>query len=112
MQMSVSEPFLDADDDRHWILVRPVNGLCNRLMAIIAASLLAEDLNRRVAVDWQCTKDCNCAWERLFKPRQDLHFITPRLLELEENLLAGVRLLDWFHAQVNDRYIPSEAIKA
>ena len=41
-----------------WVLVRPVNGLCNRLRAIVSGLLLAEDLGRTLILDWQTSDAC------------------------------------------------------
>merc|ERR1712070_504352 len=48
-----------------WVLVQPVWGLCNRLRAVMAARMLAEDLGRELVLDWRAQPTCNCPWERL-----------------------------------------------
>ncbi|CAK0868504.1 unnamed protein product, partial [Prorocentrum cordatum] len=54
--------------------------------------LLAEDLGRRVALDWRLSTACRCPWERLVVPVEGLHLLTEELLRQHEALRAGARL--------------------
>jgi len=79
---------------RRWVLIRPVNGLCNRLSAVVSAWLLAEDLGRELAVDWCLTPACGCPWDRLFSSGSGAHFLTQQLLETEPSLRAGFEIME------------------
>ncbi|CAE6935171.1 unnamed protein product [Symbiodinium natans] len=88
-------------EDQGWILIRPLNGLCNRLSAMLSAAVLAADTGRQVAVDWRITDTCGCSWDRLFAQstlqvgaRTRVWLLTEELLKKLEPMLCGIRILD------------------
>lgn len=96
-----------AEQSNGWVLLRPVNGLCNRLSAIVAGALLARDLGRRLVVDWRCTPVCNCPWDRLVLPSEDVILVTEQLLKQEPALLGGMKLLETVHPSIDQEHFAS-----
>jgi len=79
--------------DRCFVLVQPVKGLCNRLRAIIAAAMFAEDIGYELVVYWREHPCCNCPWERLARPAHGLTLLSDELLERDLSIQSGHELL-------------------
>mmetsp|Transcript_28064 Transcript_28064/g.87397 ORF Transcript_28064/g.87397 Transcript_28064/m.87397 type:complete len:692 (+) Transcript_28064:330-2405(+) len=103
---------VEDESEQRWVLVRPVNGLCNRLCAIVAAWMLAKDLGRKLVVDWQCVKCCNCPWDRLMRVPEELTALTEELAERQPCFQVARDLLDFFHAGADTSYKPPERVRS
>jgi len=50
-----------------FLLVVPLEGLCNRIRVVVDALCLAEDTARSLLVCWQPSPECQCQWDDLFE---------------------------------------------
>merc|ERR1719329_1098332 len=105
-ELSSALPVSDAIPaaEKQYVLLRPVNGLCNRLSALASAWLLAQDLGRELVVDWRCTPVCNCPLERLLGTSSSFRVLSQQLLNDAVALSYGLALLESFSRSVH--YIP------
>lgn len=55
-----------ADTPSTRLIVRPDEGLLNRLRALASASILADDTRRELWLDWRRNRACGASWSELF----------------------------------------------
>jgi hypothetical protein len=72
------EDFLQRNDKKQksFIIIEPINGLCDRIYAIISWKVLADKLNKKLYIYWKPSKQfSNIKFENLFANNLNLNFI-------------------------------------
>ena len=55
------------------LIIVPLNGLLNRIRAIVSAKILADQLNMKLFVIWlPDVRACNCEYDEIMQPNEHL----------------------------------------
>jgi len=79
------EHFLQENNKKQksFIIIEPINGLCDRIYTIISWKVLADKLNKKLYIYWKSSKQfSNIKFENLFANNLNLNFIDNKKLEL------------------------------
>ena len=73
---NTQEHFLQKNDKKTFIIIEPINGLCDRIYTIISWKVLADKLNKKLYIYWKPSKQfSNIKFGNLFSNNLNLNFI-------------------------------------
>jgi len=73
---NIQEHFLQKNNKKTFIIIEPLNGLCDRIYTIISWKTLADKLNKKLYIYWTPSKQfSNIKFENLFSNNLNLNFI-------------------------------------